>query len=76
MAGFAARQLTRQISGANYAQGRSWGYDNMGVWVDRGCQAEFQVWTGGRPIDGGALLVAGRKKEDVSRWWTHSERAN
>src|ERR1700751_556482 len=42
-------QLTRQISGANCAQGRSWGYDNMGVWVDRGCQGEFQVWTGGRP---------------------------
>jgi hypothetical protein len=42
-------QLTRQTGGANCAQGRSWGYDNMGVWVDRGCQGEFQVWTGGRP---------------------------
>jgi hypothetical protein len=28
-------QLTRQTGGANCAQGRSWGYDNMGVWVDR-----------------------------------------
>jgi len=36
-------QLTRQIGGANCAQGRSWGYDNMGVWVDRGCRADFEI---------------------------------
>ena len=42
-------QLTRQIGGGNCSQGRSWGYDDRGVWVDRGCQGEFQVWTGGRP---------------------------
>jgi hypothetical protein len=58
-------QLTRQISGANCAQGRSWGYDNMGVWVDRGCQAEFQVWTGGRP--GGRSTVVRCSSQDGGR---------
>ena len=42
-------QLTRQIGGSNCVQGESWGNDNNGVWVDRGCQGEFRVWTGGRP---------------------------
>lgn len=36
-------QLTRQISGSPCRQGETWGYDNRGVWVDRGCRAEFQV---------------------------------
>ena len=58
-------QLTRQISGANCAQGRSWGYDNMGVWVDRGCQGEFQVWTGGRP--GGRSTVVRCSSQDGGR---------
>jgi hypothetical protein len=30
---------------------KTWGYDDNGVWVDRGCQGEFRVWTGGRPSD-------------------------
>jgi hypothetical protein len=33
--------LSRQISGSACNQGQSWGYDNRGVWVDRGCRAEF-----------------------------------
>lgn len=37
--------MTRKISGSPCVQGESWGYDNRGVWVDRGCRAEFQ--TGG-----------------------------
>ena len=24
-------------------QGRGWGYDDNGIWVDRGCRAEFQI---------------------------------
>ena len=38
--------MTRQISGSPCVQGETWGYDNRGVWVDRGCRAEFQI--GGR----------------------------
>lgn len=43
-------QLTRQISGSPCIFGRTWGYDARGIWVDRGCRAEFQVggasWNG------------------------------
>ncbi len=28
-------------------EGRSWGYDNRGVWVDKGCSATFRVGRGG-----------------------------
>ena len=36
-------RLVRQISISSCDQGRSWGYDARGVWVDRGCSAEFEV---------------------------------
>jgi len=36
-------QLTRQISGTACVQGQTWGYDSQGVWVDRGCRAEFRT---------------------------------
>jgi hypothetical protein len=43
-------QLVRQISGSPCVFGRTWGYDARGIWVDRGCRAEFQVgstsWNG------------------------------
>ncbi|MDQ6677272.1 MAG: DUF3011 domain-containing protein [Acidobacteriota bacterium] len=34
-------RLSRQISGSACVQGGTWGYDQRGVWVDRGCRAEF-----------------------------------
>jgi hypothetical protein len=36
-------QLTRQISGSPCIQNDTWGYDNRGLWVDRGCRAEFSA---------------------------------
>jgi Protein of unknown function (DUF3011) len=36
-------RLNRQISGSACVQGQTWGIDNRGVWVDRGCRAEFRV---------------------------------
>ncbi len=35
--------MTRQISGSECRRGYSWGVDRRGLWVDRGCRAEFQV---------------------------------
>src|SRR5206468_2724248 len=35
--------LSRQISGSACIQGQTWGYDRRGVWVDRGCRAEFRT---------------------------------
>jgi hypothetical protein len=57
-------RLNRQISGSACVQNQTWGWDNSGVWVDRGCRAEFIVgssgnnWNpgpapGGRPGSGG-----------------------
>ncbi|HWR52047.1 MAG TPA: DUF3011 domain-containing protein [Bryobacteraceae bacterium] len=36
-------RMVRQISGSPCTQGRTWGYDANGIWVDRGCRAEFEV---------------------------------
>ena len=36
-------QLLRQRSQSPCQQGYSWGFDRGGVWVDRGCRADFAV---------------------------------
>jgi hypothetical protein len=36
-------QLSRRLGRAACQQGSSWGYDRRGIWVDRGCRAEFAV---------------------------------
>ena len=36
-------QLLKQRSESACRQGRSWGYDRSGIWVDHGCQADFQL---------------------------------
>jgi hypothetical protein len=40
-------RLSRQISGSACVETKTWGYDNRGVWVDRGCRAEFSIGGGG-----------------------------
>lgn len=42
-------KLRRKLSSSPCDEGRSWGYDDRGIWVDRGCRAEFEVQTEGRP---------------------------
>lgn len=36
-------RLVKQNSDSSCVQGRSWGYDHKGIWVDHGCRADFQV---------------------------------
>jgi hypothetical protein len=36
-------RLVRQRSGSPCQQGSTWGYDRRGIWVDRGCRADFVV---------------------------------
>ena len=36
-------QMIRQRSDARCVQGRTWGYDRRGIWVDRGCRADFAI---------------------------------
>jgi hypothetical protein len=39
--------ISRKLSDSPCVQGRSWGYDNSGVWVSNGCRAEFVTGGGG-----------------------------
>jgi len=35
--------IVRQLSNTACQQGQNWGYDQRGIWVDKGCGAEFAV---------------------------------
>ena len=35
--------LKQRLSNSNCQRGRTWGYNNEGIWVDRGCRALFEV---------------------------------
>lgn len=35
--------VDRELSDSGCQYGRSWGYDERGIWVDRGCRADFHV---------------------------------
>jgi len=50
-------RINRQLSSSACIQGRSWGYDNSGVWVSNGCRAEFV--TGGGYGRGGPQYPGG-----------------
>lgn len=46
-------RLQRQLSKSDCTQGQTWGYDRGGIWVDRGCRAEFVIGSdGGYDRDG------------------------
>lgn len=49
-------RLVEQKSDAACVQGQSWGYDREGIWVDRGCRANFEVGRESR----GSSYVANR----------------
>jgi hypothetical protein len=44
-------RLVRRLSDAPCVEGRSWGYNQNEIWVDRGCRAEFEVIASGRRDD-------------------------
>ncbi|MDG4554013.1 MAG: DUF3011 domain-containing protein [Candidatus Competibacter sp.] len=45
-------QLYRQLSKNACRYNDTWGYDRRGVWVDRGCRGDFQLYTGASGGDG------------------------
>ena len=62
-------RLSRQISGSACIQTRSWGYDSRGIWVDRGCRAEFVIGGGrdreeGRGWDRGQIITCSSNNGD------------
>ena len=36
-------RMINQRSGSACVEGQTWGYDNRGIWVDRGCRADFVI---------------------------------
>jgi hypothetical protein len=51
-------RLVRQRGGVACEKDFSWGYDNRGIWVDRGCRADFALDGGGSAASGGGCLDA------------------
>jgi Protein of unknown function (DUF3011) len=43
--------MVNQRSGSPCVQGQTWGFNRDGIWVDRGCRADF--WLGGGYHGGG-----------------------
>lgn len=41
-------RLVRQSSQSRCIEGRTWGWDRDGIWVDQGCAGQFEVYRGGR----------------------------
>jgi hypothetical protein len=52
-----ARLLSQQ-SRAACVRGRTWGFDNGGVWVNNGCSGQFEVGGSSRSSSGGGAAVA------------------
>jgi hypothetical protein len=54
--------LARSTGEAPCLLGKSWGYDDTGVWVSDGCSGAFVVGRGGAPAEGGAAQVPTKMK--------------
>ena len=62
-------QLARQISGSACIQGQTWGIDNRGLWVDRGCRAEFIIGRQPGPPPGPPVQTINCSSNDGRRNW-------
>ena len=58
-------RMVRQISGSPCSEGRTWGFDRRGIWVDRGCRAEFTVNSGGGGFGGDTVTCSSNNGERV-----------
>jgi hypothetical protein len=57
-------KLRRQLSREACVEGQTWGFDKDGIWVDKGCRAEFE--TGASAVSpGGTSLFGGPKTVKV-----------
>ena len=43
LGGAGRARVFRKISGAECIEGRTWGWNRAGIWVDGGCAAEFEI---------------------------------
>ena len=60
-------QVDRQWSGSPCIHGRTWGFDNDEIWVDRGCRADFRVWAGGGYQGRPAVVACASGDERLNR---------
>ena len=56
-------KLVRQRSDAKCKEGSSWGHDARGIWVDKGCEADFVVGVPGHPA---SSRTAAAKTQTIS----------
>jgi Protein of unknown function (DUF3011) len=61
-------RLVRQISGSACIQGQTWGTDNRGLWVDRGCRAEFVIGRQGPPPPPPAQFITCSSNDGRRNW--------
>lgn len=52
-------QLVRELPGPRCRQGYSWGFDYRGIWVDRGCRAQFTYGIDNSSNNNSGAAVAG-----------------
>jgi len=62
-------RLSRQISGSACIQGSTWGTDRRGLWVDRGCRAEFIIGRAGGPPPPPPPMMITCSSNDGRRNW-------
>ncbi|HRY16419.1 MAG: DUF3011 domain-containing protein [Candidatus Competibacteraceae bacterium] len=51
-------RVRRTLSHSPCIEGRSWGVDRRGIWVDRGCRAEFEIGNDDNKSNNAAAAVA------------------
>jgi hypothetical protein len=49
-------RLRRQLSRDACVEGQTWGFDRDGIWVDKGCRAEFEIGGSSYGSSGGSLF--------------------
>jgi hypothetical protein len=57
-------RLRRQVSRDACVEGQTWGFDRNGIWVDKGCRAEFEIGGSSTPA-GSTSLFGGAKTVKV-----------
>lgn len=58
----ASVRLMRQVGGAQCEENLTWGHDDKGIWVDRGCRGDFVVIRGGTTGDVSCEKSIGKKE--------------
>lgn len=64
--------LLRSTGPAECLLGKSWGYDDTGIWVVDGCGGEFGVKSGAAPVGPEGEQVVEQEEEEYQTWGTYT----